>query len=77
MFFLLGSVAAYIIILVWAILTRKGPDSGFFILGIIFYGVFWSPVLLVPLIGRFILNRYCRSLQKRIDVLHGGRLFRR
>lgn len=68
-FFLIAPVIVFGCVLSFAAATQKNPDSGFFVLGLLYYGAMWSPVLLIPLGAWLVLSRQCRSLQQRLDCL--------
>ena len=66
---LVGPLIAFAVVFALAVATSKGPDSGFFILGLLFQGAMWSPMLLVPLIAWRVFARRSRLLQQRLDCL--------
>ena len=68
-FLLIAPVVAFGVVLSLALATQKNPDSGFFVLGLIYFGAMWSPVLLIPMGAWLVLSRRCRSLQERLDCL--------
>ena len=71
-FLLIAPVIVFGVLLAFAFAKQTNPDSGFFVLGLIYYGAMWSPVLLIPMGAWLVLSRRCRSLQERLDCLPTG-----
>ena len=68
-FLLIAPVIVFAVALSFAFAAQNQPDSGFTVLGLIYYGAMWSPVLLIPMGAWLIFSRRCQSLQRRLDGL--------
>lgn len=62
-------LVGYLLWMAFLMRTAHHPDSGFTIAGLMFYGLIWSPLLLLPLASWVIFSRRCRILRERLSLL--------
>ena len=65
----LAPLVGYPLFMIFVSMTDQGPERGMILLPLIYYGLFASPLLLLPLIAWIVFGRRCRILEERLSML--------
>ena len=69
----IAPITAWIIAYVSEITRERYPDHGYVLMALFYYGLFASPLLLIPLIAFFLASRRVHSLERRLMFPFGPR----
>jgi hypothetical protein len=64
-------LVAYPLFMFVVSIADQGPEKGMILLPILYYGLFASPLLLLPVIAWVVFHFRCRTLQQRLSLSPG------
>lgn len=65
-FLIIAPVLVWVIALAYVMNTQHHPDDGFFVLAVLYNGLFATPLLIIPLIAFFIFSRRIYVLKRQV-----------